>query len=197
MTETRKIAADPPGRSPMLVGYSRLAGADEDWVDFVAASRGLRSDLIDPAIAVHHGHAGCQAHRGCHSYRVPQCGRCGALRNRDANRHGRAQCSACRTSGTHRVSRAGIHLGDVVEENDGRSHGGRGEHRGRASKGFVESRADLLVRRRLPASQVATSNYKVADLGIRRPSRTSPSRCAHYLLRHGPPMTQKAPGAVI
>jgi adenylate cyclase len=36
-----------------VVGYSRLAGADEDRV--LARLRALRSDLIDPAIAVHHG----------------------------------------------------------------------------------------------------------------------------------------------
>jgi adenylate cyclase len=36
-----------------VVGYSRLAGADEDRT--LARLRGLRSDLIDPAIAAHHG----------------------------------------------------------------------------------------------------------------------------------------------
>ncbi len=36
-----------------MVGYSRLAGADEDGT--LARLRGLRSDLIDPAIAAHHG----------------------------------------------------------------------------------------------------------------------------------------------
>jgi adenylate cyclase len=36
-----------------IVGYSRLAGADEDRI--LARLRTLRSDLIDPTIAVHHG----------------------------------------------------------------------------------------------------------------------------------------------
>src|SRR5262249_34956268 len=36
-----------------VVGYSRLAGADEDRT--LARLRGLRGDLIDPAIAAHHG----------------------------------------------------------------------------------------------------------------------------------------------
>jgi hypothetical protein len=36
-----------------VVGYSRLAGADEDRI--LAQLRALRSDLIDPTIAVHHG----------------------------------------------------------------------------------------------------------------------------------------------
>jgi adenylate cyclase len=36
-----------------IVGYSRLAGGDEDRI--LARLRTLRSDLIDPTIAVHHG----------------------------------------------------------------------------------------------------------------------------------------------
>ena len=59
MTEARKVAvilvAD-------VVGYSRLAGADEERT--LARLRGLRSDLIDPAIAAHHGPHN-QAHRDC------------------------------------------------------------------------------------------------------------------------------------
>src|SRR5271166_5601257 len=50
MSETRKIAAILVAD---VVGYSRLAGADEDRT--LSRHRGLRSDLIDPAIAVHHG----------------------------------------------------------------------------------------------------------------------------------------------
>jgi class 3 adenylate cyclase len=36
-----------------VVGYSRLAGADEDRI--LARLRTLRSDLVDPTIAVHNG----------------------------------------------------------------------------------------------------------------------------------------------
>ena len=36
-----------------VVGYSRLVSADEDRT--LSRLRGLRSDLIDPAIAAHHG----------------------------------------------------------------------------------------------------------------------------------------------
>jgi TolB-like protein/class 3 adenylate cyclase len=50
MTETRKLAAILVSD---VVGYSRLAGADEDRI--LARLRTLRSDLIDPTIAVHHG----------------------------------------------------------------------------------------------------------------------------------------------
>ena len=50
MSGTRKIAAI---LAADVVGYSRLAGADEDRI--LARLRALRSDLIDPTIAVHHG----------------------------------------------------------------------------------------------------------------------------------------------
>jgi adenylate cyclase len=50
VSETRKLAAILVSD---VVGYSRLAGADEDRI--LARLRTLRSDLIDPTIAVHHG----------------------------------------------------------------------------------------------------------------------------------------------
>jgi hypothetical protein len=50
MSETRKLAAILVSD---VAGYSRLAGADEDRT--LARLRTLRSDLIDPTIAVHHG----------------------------------------------------------------------------------------------------------------------------------------------
>src|SRR6516225_8696408 len=50
VSETRKLAAI---LVTDVVGFSRLAGADEDRI--LARLRTLRSDLIDPTIAVHHG----------------------------------------------------------------------------------------------------------------------------------------------
>jgi adenylate cyclase len=50
MSETRKLVAILVAD---VVGYSRLAGADDERT--LARLRGLRSDLIDPAIAAHHG----------------------------------------------------------------------------------------------------------------------------------------------
>jgi hypothetical protein len=50
VSETRKLAAILVSD---VVGYSRLAGADEDRI--LARLRTLRSDLIDPTIAVLHG----------------------------------------------------------------------------------------------------------------------------------------------
>jgi class 3 adenylate cyclase len=48
MSETRKLAAILVAD---IVGYGWLAGADEERT--LARLRGLRSDLIDPTIAVH------------------------------------------------------------------------------------------------------------------------------------------------
>ena len=50
MAETRKIVAI---LAADVVGFSRLAGADEDRT--LARLRASRSDLIDPTIAVHNG----------------------------------------------------------------------------------------------------------------------------------------------
>src|SRR5499427_6955567 len=50
MSETRKLAAILVAD---IVGYSRLAGADEERT--LARVRGLRSDLVDPTIAAHRG----------------------------------------------------------------------------------------------------------------------------------------------
>ena len=52
MTETRKLAAILVSD---IVGFSRLAGADEDRI--LARLRTLRSDLIDPIISVQRGSA--------------------------------------------------------------------------------------------------------------------------------------------
>ena len=57
MSENRKLAAI---LAADVVGFSRLAGADEDRT--LARLRALRSDLIDPTIAVAQ-RASCEANR--------------------------------------------------------------------------------------------------------------------------------------
>ena len=62
MGDTRTLAAILVAD---VVGYSRLAAADEDRT--LARLRGLNSgDLIDPAVAAHHG-----AYRQAHGRRQP------------------------------------------------------------------------------------------------------------------------------
>ena len=78
MVETRKLAAI---LAADVVGFSRLPSADEDRT--LARLRALRSDLIDPTIAVHHGRVVKRTGDGSH-HRVPQRRRRRALRDRSA-----------------------------------------------------------------------------------------------------------------
>ena len=111
MNETRKIAAILVAD---VVGYSRLAGADEDRT--LARLRALRSDLIDPTIAVHHGRVVKRTGDGAlvEFRSVVDAVRC-AIEVQHAMRERNAGVPADR-----RIEfRVGIHLGDVVEESDG------------------------------------------------------------------------------
>ena len=111
MSEARKLAAIFVSD---IVGYSRLAGADEDRI--LARLRALRSDLIDPTIAVHHGRIVKRTGDGSiiEFRSVVDAVRC-AIEVQNAMIE--------RNSGVpedRRIAfRIGIHLGDVVEESDG------------------------------------------------------------------------------
>ena len=97
-----------------VVGYSRLAGADEDRT--LARLRALRSDLIDPTIAVHHGRVVKRTGDGAlvEFRSVVDAVRC-AIEVQNGMVERNAGVSADR-----RIEfRIGIHLGDVVEESDG------------------------------------------------------------------------------
>ena len=111
MNETRKIAAILVSD---VVGYSRLAGADEDRI--LARLRALRSDLIDPTIAVHHGRVVKRTGDGSlvEFRSVVDAVRC-AIEVQNAMVERNAGLPPER-----RIEfRIGIHLGDVVEESDG------------------------------------------------------------------------------
>ena len=111
MTETRKLAAI---LASDVVGYSRLAGADEDRI--LARLRALRSDLIDPTIAVHHGRVVKRTGDGSivEFRSVVDAVRC-AIEVQNAMVERNAGVPEERRI----VFRIGIHLGDVVEESDG------------------------------------------------------------------------------
>ena len=111
MAESRKLAAI---LAADVVGYSRLAGADEDRT--LARLRALRSDLIDPTIAVHHGRVVKRTGDGVlvEFRSVVDAVRC-AVEIQNAMVERNAGVPAER-----RINfRIGIHLGDVVEESDG------------------------------------------------------------------------------
>src|SRR5271169_5749885 len=111
MAGTRKIAAILVSD---VVGYSRLAGADEDRT--LSRLRGLRSDVVDPAIAAHHGRIVKRTGDGSliEFRSVVDAVRC-AIEVQNAMVERNAGVSEDR-----RIEfRIGIHLGDVVEESDG------------------------------------------------------------------------------
>jgi TolB-like protein/class 3 adenylate cyclase len=111
MAETRKIAAILVAD---VVGYSRLAGADEERT--LARLRGLRSDLIDPAIAAHHGRTVKRTGDGSiiEFRSVVDAVRCAI-----EMQNGMVDRNAGVTPERRIEFRVGIHLGDVVEEADG------------------------------------------------------------------------------
>ena len=97
-----------------VVGYSRLAGTDEDRT--LARLRGLRSDLIDPAIAAHHGRMIKRTGDGSiiEFRSVVDAVRC-ALEVQT----GMVERNAGVPEDRRIEFRIGVHLGDVVEEADG------------------------------------------------------------------------------
>ena len=111
MGETRKLAAILVSD---VVGYSRLAGADEDRT--LARLRALRSDLIDPTISVHHGRIVKRTGDGSviEFRSVVDAVRC-ALEVQ----HAMVERNAGVALEKRIEFRIGIHLGDVVEESDG------------------------------------------------------------------------------
>src|ERR1700729_3691496 len=111
MGETRKLAAILVAD---VVGYSRLAGADEDRT--LSRLRGLRSGLIDPAVAIHHGRVVKRTGDGSlvEFRSVVDAVRC-AVEVQNAMVERNAGLPPER-----RIDfRIGIHLGDVVVESDG------------------------------------------------------------------------------
>src|SRR6202011_144755 len=111
MSETRKIAAI---LVTDVVGYSRLASADEDRT--LARLRGLRSDLIDPAIAVHRGRIVKRTGDGA---LVEFRSVVDAVRCAIEVQNGMVERNTGLPPERKIEFRMGIHLGDVVEENDG------------------------------------------------------------------------------
>ena len=97
-----------------VVGYSRLASTDEDRT--LARLRALRSDLIDPTIAVHHGRVVKRTGDGIliEFRSVVDAVRC-AIEVQD----GMFERNVGLPPERRIEFRVGIHLGDVVEESDG------------------------------------------------------------------------------
>ena len=111
MTEARKLAAI---LATDVVGYSRLAGADEERI--LARLRTLRSDLIDPTIAVHRGRVVKRTGDGT---LVEFRSVVDAVRCAIEIQNGMVERNAGVPQNRRIEFRIGVHLGDVVEEADG------------------------------------------------------------------------------
>lgn len=111
MSEIRKLAAI---LAADVVGYSRLAGSDEDRT--LARLRALRSDLIDPTIAVHTGRVVKRTGDGT---LVEFRSVVDAVRCAIEVQNGMVERNAGVPLERRIEFRVGIHVGDVVEESDG------------------------------------------------------------------------------
>ncbi len=111
MIVTRKLAAILVAD---IVGFSRLAGADEDRV--LARLRAMRSDLIDPTISVHNGRV---VKRTGDGVLVEFRSVVDAVRCAIEMQNGLIERNAGLPEDRRIQFRIGVHLGDVVEEADG------------------------------------------------------------------------------
>jgi adenylate cyclase len=111
MAQTRKLAAILVSD---VVGYSKLAGADEDRI--LARLRALRSDLIDPTIAVHNGRVVKRTGDGAI---VEFRSAVDAVRCAIEVQNAMVERNAGVPEDRRIQFRVGIHIGDVVEESDG------------------------------------------------------------------------------
>jgi TolB-like protein/class 3 adenylate cyclase len=111
MDESRKLAAILVAD---VVGFSRLTGTDEDRT--LARLRALRSDLIDPTIAVHKGRVVKRTGDGAI---VEFRSVVDAVRFAIEVQNSMIERNAGLRPERRIEFRIGIHLGDVVEESDG------------------------------------------------------------------------------
>ncbi len=178
MAESRKLAAI---LAADVVGYSRLAGADEDRT--LARLRALRSDLIDPTIAVHHGRVVKRTGDGAlvEFRSVFDAVRC-AVEIQNAMVERNAGVPAER-----RIEfRIGIHLGDVVEESDGDLMGD-GVNIAARLEGIAQPARSAFPR--TPAGRCARGSTSRST--VRPGSRTSSSRCEFIRFKSGAPPGRK------
>jgi adenylate cyclase len=182
MSETRKLAAI---LVPDIVGFSRLAGTDEDRI--LARLRALRSDLIDPIISVHHGRLIKRTGDGSiiEFRSVVDAVRC-ALEVQS----GMVERNAGLPPEKRIEFRIGIHVGDVVEEADGDLMGD-GVNVAARLEGICEP-GGICLSEDAYRQVKSRLQLQVADLGPQNLKNIAePVRA--YLLRHGAPAAQKPP----
>ena len=166
MAETRKLAAI---LAADVVGYSRLAGADEDRT--LARLRGAaeRSDRSRHRRA---SRPRSEADGRRRPHRVQKRRGCRALRHRGAERYGRAQRRASARA-PHRVPHR--HPSGRCGRGERRRPDGRRRQYRRAIGRYRQARGDLSFRGRLSAGEVDGS-ISPSAIWAQPNSRTSPSR---------------------
>ena len=182
MSETRKIAAILVSD---VVGYSRLAGADEDRI--LARLRAIRSDLrLIPMIAVHHGRVVKRTGDGAI---VEFRSVVDAVRLAIEVQHGMIERNAGVPAERHIEFRIGIRLGDDRRRKRRRPDGRRCQHRRASTQGLAERR-HLPFRRRLPPCSRARLDLAVTDLGPTQLKNIAEADAALFGLRSGFPRRQ-------
>ena len=188
--EIRKIAAILVSD---VVGYARLTGADEDRI--LARLRTLRSDLIDPTIAVHNGRVVKRTGDGnlVEFRSVVDAVRCAievqdAMVERNAGSGGR---SSHRVQDRHSLGRR--------RRGSRRRPDGRQRQYRRAARGHRRARRDLSFRRRLPASErtARTRGQRSGPEGAQEHRRAGPGlfasrRPARSIETHAGPASEKS-----
>jgi adenylate cyclase len=172
MAETRKLAAI---LAADVAGYSKLAGSDEERT--LARLRALRSDLIDPTIAVHNGRVVKWTGDGVliEFRSVVDAVRCAI-----ELQSGMVERNAGLPPERRIEFRVGIHLGDVVEESDGDLMGD-GVNIAARLEGIAEPVASVFPR--TPIGKCATASRRSSLISERKTSRTSRGQCAHMRSR--------------
>jgi adenylate cyclase len=186
MSETRKLAAILVAD---VVGYSRLTGADEERT--LARLRGLRSDLIDPAIAAHHGRTVKRTGDGSI---IEFRSMVDAVRCALEVQTGMIERNAGLPPERRIEFRVGIHLGDVVEEADGDLMGD-GVNVAARLEAICEP-GGICLSEDAYRQVKSRLELQVADLGPQ--SLKNIAEPVHaYLLRQGAPAMQKSPQAAM
>ena len=182
MAETRKLAAILVAD---VVGYSRLAGADEEGT--LARLRALRSDLIDPATAAHHGRT---VKRTGDGILIEFRSVVDAVRCAIEVQNGMVERNVGLPPERRIEFRVGVDLGDVVEETDGDLMGD-GVNIAARLEGIAKPGGNLFFRTSLLAGQgearsrrcrsrpERAQEHRRADLGLFARYRRANSAEAH------------------
>jgi len=168
-----------------VAGFSRLTGTDEDRT--LARLRALRSDLIDPTIAVHNGRVVKRTGDGAlvEFRSVVDAVRCAVeVQNGMAERNTGVPYE-------RRIEfRIGIHLGDVVEESDGDLMGD-GVNIAARLEGLAKP-GEICLSEDAYRQVKARLDLKVSDLGA-TPLKNIAEPIRVYALEVGAPTVAKPP----